>query len=128
MQPSAPTDPLATPARIAFAGDWHANTRWGISAIQFAAEQGAEVIIQLGDFGYEFRPAFLDGLERALVRTGLRLLFVDGNHEDFPTLLRYPVRSDGLRRLTDRVWHLPRGFRWVWGGLRWLALGGAHSV
>jgi len=128
MQSSAPTDPLATPSRVAFAGDWHANTRWGIAAIQYAAEHGADVIVQLGDFGYEFRAAFLDGLERALHRTGLRLLFVDGNHEDFPTLLRYPVRGNGLRQLTDRVWHLPRGFRWRWGGLRWLAIGGAHSV
>ena len=128
MQSSADPDPLATPARVAFAGDWHANTRWGIAAIQHAADRGAEVIIQLGDFGYEFRAAFLDGLERALTRTGLCLLFVDGNHEAFPTLLRYPVRDNGLRQLTDRVWHLPRGFRWIWGGVRWLALGGAHSV
>lgn len=128
MQSSADPDPLATPARVAFAGDWHANTRWGIAAIQHAADRGAEVIIQLGDFGYEFRAAFLDGLDRALRRTGLRLLFVDGNHEAFPTLLRYPVRDNGLRQLTGRIWHLPRGFRWVWGGVRWLALGGAHSV
>jgi hypothetical protein len=121
-------DPLATPGRVAFAGDWHANTRWGIAAIQYAAEQGAEVIVHLGDFGYDYRAAFLDGLDRALARTGLVLLFVDGNHEDFPLLTRYPVRSNGLRQVTDRVWHLPRGFRWEWGGVRWLALGGAHSV
>jgi hypothetical protein len=128
MHATAPTDPLATPARVAFAGDWHANTRWGVAAIQYAAERGAEVIVQLGDFGYEYRAAFLDGLDRALGRTGLRLFFVDGNHEDFPVLLRYPVRSNGLRQLASRIWHLPRGFRWIWGGLRWLALGGAHSV
>jgi hypothetical protein len=128
VQSSAVPDPLATPARVAFAGDWHANTRWAVAAVTFAAERGADVIVQLGDFGYEYRAAFLDGLERALSRTGLRLLFVDGNHEDFPTLLRYPVRRNGLRQLTSRVWHLPRGFRWVWGGVRWLALGGAHSV
>jgi hypothetical protein len=128
MQAPAVPDPLATPARIAFAGDWHANTRWGMAAIQYAADLGADVIVQLGDFGYEFRAAFLDGLDRALTRTGLRLLFVDGNHEDFPVLLRYPVRPNGLRQLTNRIWHLPRGFRWVWGRVRWLALGGAHSV
>jgi hypothetical protein len=125
---SSPPDPLATPARIAFAGDWHANTRWAVAAVQFAAERGADVIIQLGDFGYEYRPSFLQGLDRALARTGLRLLFVDGNHEAFPTLLRYPVHANGLRQLSGRVWHLPRGFRWTWGGVRWLALGGAHSV
>jgi Icc-related predicted phosphoesterase len=127
MQSSAP-DPLATPARIAFAGDWHANTRWAVTAVNHAAECGADVIVHLGDFGYEFRAAFVGGLDRALARTGLRLLFVDGNHEDFPTLLRHPVRPNGLRQLTDRIWHLPRGFRWNWGGVQWLALGGAHSV
>jgi hypothetical protein len=128
MQHDAVPDPLATPGRIAFAGDWHANTRWGIAAIQYAAERAADVIVHLGDFGYEYRAAFLDGLDRALTRTGLRLLFVDGNHEDFPTLLRYPVRTNGLRQVTSRIWHLPRGFRWAWGGISWLALGGAHSV
>jgi predicted phosphodiesterase len=98
VQSSAVPDPLATPARVAFAGDWHANTRWAVAAVTFAAERGADVIVQLGDFGYEYRAAFLDGLERALSRTGLRLLFVDGNHEDFPTLLRYPVRRNGCRQ------------------------------
>jgi hypothetical protein len=121
-------DPLATPARVAFAGDWHANARWGVKAIGYAADCGASVIVHLGDFGYDFRAAYLGRLDRELARAGLRLLFVDGNHEAFPTLLRYPIRNNGLRQLTGRVWHLPRGFRWDWGGVRWLALGGAHSV
>src|SRR5688572_15879498 len=99
MQSTEVADPLATPSRVAFAGDWHANTRWGVAAIQHAAELGAEVIVQLGDFGYGFRAAFVDGLDRALARTGLRLFFVDGNHEEFPVLLRYPLRADGLRQL-----------------------------
>ena len=128
MQSSHADDPLATPARVAFAGDWHANTRWGVAAIEYAADRGANVVIHLGDFGYEYRSSFVNGLERALSRTGLRLLFVDGNHEAFPTLLRYPVSGNGLRPLSGRIWHLPRGYRWVWSGVRWLALGGAHSV
>ena len=128
MQSHAVLDPLATPARVAFAGDWHANTRWAEAAITYAAEHGADVIVQLGDFGYNFRAPFVNGLEKALSRTGLRLLFVDGNHEDFPRLLGYPVRPNGLRQISSRVWHLPRGFRWEWGGISWLAVGGAHSV
>ncbi len=128
MHNSAAVDPLATPVRVAFAGDWHANTRWGVKAIGYAADRGADVIVHLGDFGYEFRSTYMKLLDRELARTGLRLLFVDGNHEAFPTLLRYPIRENGLRQLTARIWHLPRGFRWNWGGSRWLALGGAHSV
>jgi hypothetical protein len=116
---SRAVDPLATPARVAFAGDWHANTRWSIAAIAYAADHGADVIVHLGDFGYEFRSAFVSGLDRALTRAGLRLLFVDGNHENFPTLLRYPVSGNGLRQLSGRIWHLPRGYRgsgWASGG------------
>lgn len=121
-------DPLATPARIAFAGDWHANTAWAVAAVEHATERGAEVIVHLGDFGYDFRAEFVGGVDRALRKAGVPLLFVDGNHEDFPTLLRYPVHGNGLRRLTDHLWHLPRGLRWQWSGVRLMALGGAHSV
>jgi hypothetical protein len=128
VQVSRAVDPLVMPARVAFAGDWHANTRWSVAAIHYAADHGADVIVHLGDFGYEFRSSFVTGLDRALTRTGLQLLFVDGNHEAFPTLLRYPMSGNGLRQVGGRIWHLPRGYRWVWGDLRWLALGGAHSV
>jgi hypothetical protein len=43
-------------------------------------------------------------------------------------LARQPLDGQGLRRLSDWVWHLPRGTRWTWHGLRFVALGGAHSV
>jgi hypothetical protein len=122
------TDPLAEPTRIAFAGDWHMNHRWAAKAIAHARDQGADVIIHLGDFGYTFDAPFMKAVDRALAYARLPLLFVDGNHEAFPTLLRYRVHDNGLRKLTGHVWHLPRGFRWQWGGIRWLALGGAYSV
>ncbi|MFG3710801.1 metallophosphoesterase [Micromonospora sp. NPDC047730] len=122
------TDPLRTPERIAFAGDWHMNRDWAADAIGYAREQGADVVIQLGDFGYTFDARFMKTCENAARLAGISLLFVDGNHECFPTLLRYPIRENGLRQLTSRVWHLPRGARWTWGELRFLALGGAHSV
>jgi predicted phosphodiesterase len=121
-------DPLAVPARIAFVGDLHMNAQWARRAIRHAAERGAEVIVHLGDFGYTFDAKYMRVLNRTLSETGVPLLFVDGNHECFTTLLRYPIRDNGLRQLTDWVWHLPRGFRWTWDGVRFLALGGAHSV
>jgi Calcineurin-like phosphoesterase superfamily domain len=119
---------LATPERIAFAGDWHANARWAEAAVEYASRQGADVIVHVGDFGYDFRASFVRSLDRALSASGMSLLFVDGNHENFPVLLRYPVRDNGLRELTSRIWHLPRGFRWTWGTTSLLAVGGAHSV
>lgn len=121
-------DPLAEPKRIAFAGDWHMNDRWAVHAIQYASEQGADVILHLGDFGYTFDARFMRPVTDALKQAGIPLLFVDGNHEDHPTLLRYAIKDNGLRELTDAIWHLPRGFRWEWNGVRFLAMGGAHSV
>lgn len=121
-------NPLAEPGRIAVAGDWHGNLSWSVAAVEHAAEAGADVIVHLGDFGYEFRATFITGLDRALRSAGLPLLFVDGNHECFPVLDRYPIRPSGLRQVSDTIWHLPRGFRWTWAGLRFLACGGAHSV
>lgn len=86
------------------------------------------VIVHLGDFGYAFTSSYLQPLDRALARARLRLLFVDGNHEDHVRLAKFPRRPNGLARLTPHIWHLPRGHRWTWAGIRFLAVGGAHSV
>lgn len=115
-------------SRVAFAGDWHADTRYAARAIHWAAKQGTQVVVHTGDFGYRFTPGFLAELDRAAERAGLVVMFVDGNHEDFDFLLAQPVSDDGVRRLTSRVWHLPRGLRWRWSDLTFLALGGATSL
>jgi len=57
-----------------------------------------------------------------------RRIQVDGNHEDSARLDAHPIDEDGRRRLSDHVWHLPRGFRWQWGDSTWVAVGGAVSV
>jgi hypothetical protein len=119
---------LATPARIAIAGDWHADTDYGVAAINHAAKRDANVVLHLGDFGYNFTDGYLDALEEALGRAGLVLGFVDGNHENFDRLLARPVGADGLRYLRPRVIHLRRGLRWRWGRTRCLAVGGAYSI
>jgi predicted phosphodiesterase len=126
---SSVADPLAEPARIALAGDWHMNGPWAAEAIATTVRTAdPDVFIQLGDFGYTFDAEYLQAVDGALATAGVPLLFVDGNHESFPTLHRYPVRDHGLRRLTEHVWHLPRGFRWQWGDVRFVSLGGAYSV
>jgi hypothetical protein len=119
---------MGEPRRIAFAGDWHGNGRWAVAAIEHAAQLGAGVIVHAGDFGYEFRAAYVRDLTRALTRLGLHLWFVDGNHEDFSLLRLYPVRESGLREVSERIWHVPRGHRWTWSGTTFLGCGGAHSV
>ena len=119
---------LKVPSRIALAGDWHADTRYGVAAIEHTARRNATVLIHLGDFGYRFTDMYLDALDDTLRRWGLVLGFVDGNHEDFDRLLAYPLADSGLRYLRERIVHLPRGWRWSWGSTQCLALGGAYSI
>lgn len=118
----------ASPLRVAVAGDWHANTDYARRAILHASKRGADVLVHVGDFGYLFTPAYLNTLTATLERCDMTLLFVDGNHEDFDFLLAQPLNDDGVRPLSSRIAHLPRGFSWTWGSEKWLALGGAHSV
>jgi hypothetical protein len=125
--------PLADPGLVTFAGDWHGDTAFATSVIARApaGPAGTRVVIQLGDFSVwpgEAGAEFLNAVSAALLRGGTSLLFVDGNHEDHPQLLGYPIRADGLRVVRPRLYHLPRGFRWRWHGAEWLALGGAHSI
>jgi predicted phosphodiesterase len=115
--------------RVAFIGDWHMNAGWAGRAIRYAADHKAQHLVHAGDFGYTFDARFLDVVTSALRAAGLRLWFVDGNHEDHPKLQRWAVDPEtGRRPLTDRIEHLPRGYRWDWSGVRFLAMGGAYSV
>lgn len=114
--------------RIAFAGDWHANTGWARRAVAHAKDQGAQAMVHLGDYGWNYMNFFIRDMESMLRKAGLSLYFVDGNHEDFTRLHSFPLQPDGLRKISARVFHLPRGLRWSWGGVSFLACGGGVSV
>lgn len=120
--------PLAVPKRICFAGDWHADLTDARNALERAELQAADVIIHTGDFGYKFEPKFVRGVNDELIARKLQLLFVEGNHEDHPWLLKQPIGGSGLRQIHTNIWHIPRGYRWNWDGVRFVGLGGAHSV
>lgn len=121
------------PRRLLFAGDIHGSGRWARHVVAAAMAGGADVIVQAGDFGYwehEARGvAFLDLLDAQLAAADLHLVFVDGNHENH-TLLRsrYRPSPDGFVEVRPRVVYAPRGTRWTWRGVRFLAAGGAVSV
>lgn len=92
------------------------------------------VAIQLGDFGFLWRPtvenrATLWALQAQLVKNGQTLYFLDGNHENFRSLYRIRQDEDGLRWLTRSIAHLPRGHRTTFlSGASLAILGGANSV
>lgn len=119
---------MITPEKIAIAGDWHANTKYAKKAIHWAAKQGAQAILHCGDFGYDFTPPYIRFLTKALTSHDMHLWFVDGNHENFDWLYSQELSSDGLRWLSERIAHIPRGFVWEWHGTRFMGFGGAVSV
>lgn len=123
------------PRRIAFVGDWHSNLTWAKYIMNSLAEQEVDAIVHVGDFGYWPRlsggPDFLAAVaSRAREKNcNMPVYFCDGNHEDHEWLESLAVdRKTGLRTVAPRVYHLPRGHRWCWNGVRFLALGGAVSV
>jgi Calcineurin-like phosphoesterase len=123
------------PDKIAVAGDWHGNTAWAVRAVHRMAGllpgDGPRVVVHLGDFGIWPGPGgqeYLSRLDEALAAAGAQLWFVDGNHEDFTQLARLRPGPEGCEQVTERIWHLPRGYRWRWHGRSWLALGGGVSL
>lgn len=123
-----------TPERILMVGDLHGNWPWVLTRLlPHIDEVCPDLIVQVGDFGYW--PHMVWGRKwirlwtSALAERDLHLWWIDGNHEDFDSLLKRPIdERTGRRPLSERVHHLPRGHRWAWKGLEWVALGGAVSV
>lgn len=96
-----------------------------------------DFLLVAGDFGYmtnrspENRQKFLDWFAAQRFTT----LFVDGNHDNFDALYTLPLtrRWGGrVRRINDRLYHLPRGEVYALpcggGTVTLLAFGGANSV
>lgn len=122
-------NPLGLPDVIGIAGDWHMNLPWAVKAIEYMAKNQVDTVLHTGDLWYDFKPDFMAGVEAALAKHKMNMLAVDGNHEDHEFLYSYPVqRATGLRKVTPHVYHIPRGKRWKWDGVRFMGLGGAHSV
>lgn len=122
------------PDMIVIAGDWHINTLWGEHVIRAASKllplNGFRLIIHVGDFGvWPGSTEYLSRLSRALNAHDMYLWFIDGNHDDHARLARLHENFPGPMPLDKRkrIWHLPRGTRWEWHGVRWLAVGGAGS-
>lgn len=115
------------PELLMLAGDWHGNLPWAETVIRHAADLGVDTIVQLGDFGYWVDdPAtdeYLSTMNEHLDAAGIRLFWIDGNHEDHTRVSDW---KDSSR--FPRVRYLPRGFRWQWWGRTWMAVGGAMSV
>ena len=88
--------------RVLMAGDTHGNIGWIKRLAKAAADNDCPVIIQVGDFGYF--PAhgegrhFLTAVERACATNGIKLWFIDGNHDDHTSLAHLEHRHMTINR------------------------------
>jgi Icc-related predicted phosphoesterase len=120
--------------KILVAGDVHANFNQLGRLTAVAQAQGISVIAQVGDFGYwPHIAADNRSLRRhnaRLAQAGITLVFIDGNHENFEALFqdRPTVPGTPFKVIDTNILYAPRGSSWSWDGVRFLALGGAHSA
>lgn len=125
---------------IGLVGDLEGDREWAVARLRELGERGdVEVVCQLGDLRFGMGPGaedYLEAIEAVCAEHDLRLLCVNGNHEDWARLDAMwadPAHQDedGTPRpieVTDHVTLLPRGHRWEMGGRSFVALGGAPSV
>lgn len=141
-------EPLTAPAdgRVIVAGDWHGNTGHALHVIEAAARLGIDTIVHVGDLAVlwpgDGGSSFTFKLQRELARHSVRLVFVDGNHDNHTALRALPLDAGGFGVIStpvkgggvlEQIRWAPRGHRWTWPGIdgrlvRFGALGGAFSV
>jgi hypothetical protein len=111
------------------AGDWHGHSTQALDVIFEAEKRGIDTIIQLGDFGIrQGSSRYLDKMQKYLDMFDMNLYFIDGNHEDFDRLYKKDILNDGTRYVRKNIFHLPRGYRFTWHKISFLAMGGAPSI
>jgi hypothetical protein len=117
---------------IAVSGDWHGDSGWALTAIRSAAREGARTAVHVGDFGLDWpgakRGRYEAKLNKYLVDLELTLVVSGGNHDNWDTLAKLNVESDGLATIRSNIRVLPRGGRTTLEGLTVGGLGGAFSV
>ncbi|AID58962.1 metallophosphoesterase [Mycobacterium phage Gaia] len=125
---------MIEPNRLMVAGDWHGNLGWARNAVKYADQNGCDVIVHAGDFGVwndnQHDNEYLRKLQAELVEYGVTLYWVDGNHDSHERIAAHMPSSHTPWSFPEypNIIHLPRGYRWVWFGKTWMALGGAVSV
>lgn len=120
--------------RVLLVGDTHGNGAW-LQRVVFAAAEHheADVILQVGDFGWWPRISLYDAFRSMARRAPVPLWWIDGNHEDHAGLARDVAAAGGptacgLVELGGNLSFVPRGTRLDLDGVSLLACGGAHSI
>ena len=114
------------------AGDLHSVLWDAETIIAQARSEDCPLILQVGDLNYQpttRRGAdFLTVLDQRLVEVASSWRFCDGNHDLHAALDQLAAGCCDPVRAGTAITYLPRGARWTWRGVRFLAVGGAASI
>ncbi len=96
-----------------------------------------DYLIVTGDFGFLFYPpgtmeyASRQGDLDTMSKKPYTILFVDGNHENFPMIFSYPEEEwmgGRVHRIRPNILHLMRGQVYTIQGKTFFTMGGAYSI
>jgi UDP-2,3-diacylglucosamine pyrophosphatase LpxH len=112
-------------------GDKHGDLTEIIDFVQRFELNKDDSIIVLGDMGMCWRKDKKDlkyNVDLWTVRgNGVKLYFIDGNHENFRILNSLPIENN-MHKVADNIYHLLRGQVYEFEGKKILTMGGADSV
>ncbi len=118
-------------------GDRHGEPD-GFSEAQLPGQSAwtaKDIVIVTGDFGYVMRGEAHNAAEKRkldeLAEKPYKILFCDGNHENFDALSEYPeeIRFGGpIRKIRKNIFWLQRGYIYGIDGKSFFVMGGAYSI
>ena len=116
---------------ICITGDTHGEQARLLCPQGPKTPRAGDHLIICGDFGFIFRDNYAEKMFlKDLEQLPYTILFVDGNHENFEALGRYPVelwQGGKVHRIGKNILHLMRGQVFTIEGKTFFTFGGAYS-
>lgn len=111
-------------------GDWHGHREYVHKFMRDMKDIGVKEVIHVGDVGFMGDiESYVEYLESLLYRYGMKLYFIEGNHEDYNWLGNLKEdKSTGLKKVSERIKYIPRGHRISYKGKDIVFIGGGVSV
>lgn len=118
--------------KLMILGDTHGNIEEANRSYTRAKAREADAIVQVGDFGFWHNGEdFIQTITRRFNKSGIPLYWLPGNHEAYDLLEGYADSEktpEGFWTISPGCYYIPRGTKWEWDGVTFMAVGGAVSV
>ncbi len=117
---------------IYITGDAHGSTEKFLDVEDKVNPLKGDFVLVAGDFGFIFTNTKVDDMLLDILSfKPYTILFVDGNHECFPSIYSYPEEEwngGKIHRIRDNIFHLERGQVFTIDGKKIFTFGGALST